>query len=75
VHTDLEKLEGTLASSMCKAFMHHGQNRGEQKKRKLGKKLNENRGTFIHFVKIGGFIDFVEIGSIFNMHHWLKGYG
>ena len=41
--------------------MHHGQSRMKAKKRKI--------------TKIGGkFINFVKIGGICNMHHWLRGW-
>jgi len=47
---------------------------GRHKKRKLSKKriLNENRGKFINFAKIGDkFINSVITGGICNMLHWL----
>jgi len=48
---------------------------GNPEKHKLIKKrkLNENRGKFLNFVKIEGFRNFFELGGICKMHHRLMG--
>jgi len=63
-------------------MMHHGQNRGKQKRILSQKrKLNENEGQ--HLAEIGEeFINFAEIGEIYtffrnsgNMHYASLAYG
>ena len=52
---------------------HHGQNKGEAKKRKLSKKRTfcGNRGN-IHLPEIGEIYEFCgNRRRICNMHHWL----
>src|SRR6218665_3444167 len=55
--------------------MHHGQNRGKQKKRKLSHKriLNETMGKCINSAEIGEISKFCGNWGICNMLHWLRG--
>src|SRR6218665_137212 len=49
---------------------------GKQKNVNLAKKLNQTKiGGIYKFCRNrrGKFIDFGEIGEIYNMHHWLRG--
>ena len=66
------------ASSMCQTWCINASRSkwGRSKKRLLNKKRKLNYGEIYKFCENRGeFINFVEIGGICNMHHWLRGLG